>query len=55
MELVITDKFGTNKIISNPQHIPRVGEHIVWEYAPSPKVDVVLHDFNGMRIIVSVS
>lgn len=43
--LTIIDVFNNQKIIKNPQHIPRVGDNVDMGYEPTPKIKKIVWQY----------
>ena len=55
MELVIINELTKKqKIVKNPQFIPRLNEKIIWDYEPAPTVTSVGYDFDANIVVVVI-
>lgn len=54
MKLIIEDKFGNVKVIIDPKFVPRIGDHVLWQYQPAPRVVDVVFNYNFNTIHVTL-
>lgn len=55
MELIIINEFDKKeKIIKDPKFIPRIGEQVIWDYEPAPKVTRVGYHLDKEIVVVTI-